>query len=224
MNRITRISLLAIAGLVTLAALSILWAKSSDPNPGRAQATEQSTASEESILVRENSHKLTDVPGSKVTVVEFLDLECEACRAAYPGVEKLRSELGDRVTFVVRYFPIPSHQNAELAARAVEAASRQNKLEPMYQTMYDRQSEWGEQSTSMRALFVQFATELGLDVPQFERDLDDPAVMDRVRADRQDGLAAGVSGTPTFFINGTELIGRPTYEALKTVILDKLGK
>lgn len=60
----------------------------------------------------------------RVTVVEYLDLECPACRAAYSGVERLRSEYGDRVTFDVRHFPIPSHRNSELAAVAVEAAER----------------------------------------------------------------------------------------------------
>ena len=73
-------------------------------------------------LVRDNSRRLNTVPNSDVTVVEFLDFECEGCRAAFPMVEKLRSEYGDRVNFVVRYFPIPSHFNAERAARAVEAA------------------------------------------------------------------------------------------------------
>ena len=93
-------------------------------------------------LVRDNSRRLNTVPNSDVTVVEFLDFECEGCRAAFPMVEKLRSEYGDRVNFVVRYFPIPSHFNAERAARAVEAAAQQSKFEPMYKKMYETQSQW----------------------------------------------------------------------------------
>jgi protein-disulfide isomerase len=158
-----------------------------------------------------------------VTVVEFLDLECEACRAAFPGVERLRTEYGDRVTFVLRYFPIPSHQNAELAARAVEAAARQGQLEPMYQMMYETQPEWGEQTVSKRDMFVEFATRLGLDAQRFERDLDDPATIDRVLSDRADGMELGVEGTPTFFINDGMFEGASTYDALKAGIERELG-
>ncbi len=74
--------------------------------------------------------------------MEFLDFECEACRAAFPLVEQLRSQYGDRVNFVVRYFPIPAHFNAERAARAVESAAQQGKFEPMYKKMYETQSQW----------------------------------------------------------------------------------
>jgi protein-disulfide isomerase len=206
MPRVARFSILAVTALVALMVLLIVWARADD------------TRSADTAVVRADSHRLTDVPDSAVTVVEFLDLECEACRAAYPGVERLRAEYGDRVTFVLRYFPIPSHQNAELAARAVEAAGRQGQLEPMYQMMYETQPEWGEQTVSQRDMFVEFATRLGLDVPRFERDVDDPATAERVLADRADGMELGVQGTPTFFINDSKFEGAPTYEALKAAI------
>lgn len=82
--------------------------------------------------VRDNSHRLNSVPDSDVYFVEFLDFECEGCRAVYPAIEQLRAEYGDRVNFVLRYFPLRSHFNAERAARAVEAAAQQGQLEPMY--------------------------------------------------------------------------------------------
>ena len=69
-------------------------------------------------IVREDSHHLTVAENEKVTVVEFLDFECESCAAVYPTVEELRERYGDQVTFVVRYFPIPSHKNAEKALSA----------------------------------------------------------------------------------------------------------
>ena len=211
MPRVARFSILAVTALVALMVLLIVWAKADD------------TRSAGTAVVRADSHRLTDVPNSTVTVVEFLDLECEACRAAFPGVERLRTEYGDRVTFVLRYFPIPSHQNAELAARAVEAAGRQGQLEPMYQMMYETQPEWGEQTVSQRDMFVEFATRLGLDVSRFERDVDDPATAERVLADRADGMELGVEGTPTFFINGSKFAGAPTYDALKAAIERELN-
>ncbi|NKE59566.1 thioredoxin domain-containing protein [Lentzea sp. PSKA42] len=156
--------------------------------------------------------------GGKVTVVEYLDLECPSCRAAHPGVEKLKTEYGDRVTFDVRHFPIPSHRNAELAAVAVEAAGAQGKRDEMFKLMFSAQQEWGGQQTSQRTVFAGFAQQLGLDGAAFEAALEDPALRERVLQQRAEGSKAGVQGTPTFFINGTKFTGAPTYDALKSAI------
>ena len=157
------------------------------------------------LLVRPDSHTLSVAADGKVTFVEFLDFECEACRAAYPVVEQLRAEYGDRVTFVVRYFPIPSHANAENAAIAVEAASGQGRFEAMYQRMYETQAEWGEQRESKAEVFRGFAADLGLDLAAYDAAVADPATRERVLRDQADGEAAGVTGTPTFFLDGRRL-------------------
>lgn len=154
----------------------------------------------------------------KVTVVEYLDLSCPACAAAYPGVEKLRSEYGDRVTFDIRHFPIPGHRNSEPAAVAVEAAGAQGKRDEMFSLLLGSQQEWAGQQTSLRPVFVGFAQQLGLDMAAFEAALDDPALRERVLAQREEGGKAGVTGTPTFFINGTKFTGAPSYNALKTAV------
>ncbi|MFC4127008.1 DsbA family protein [Nocardia rhizosphaerae] len=169
-------------------------------------------------VVRPDSHRLSVAPDGKVTLVEFLDFECEACGAAFPAVERLRAEYSDRVTFVARYFPIPSHRNAEAAARAVEAAGRQGKWEPMYRMMFQTQAEWGDQRVSHVETFRGFARDLGLDMPAFEAAWTDPATAARVGADRADGLALGVRGTPTFFIGDTAFDGPPSYAALKSAL------
>ena len=93
-------------------------------------------------LVRDDSHRLGAAGTGKVTLVEFLDFECESCRAAYPVVEELRTTYAGKVDFVVRYFPIPSHANAVNSALAVEAAAQQGKFEDMYKRMYDTQETW----------------------------------------------------------------------------------
>ncbi|SDP66734.1 DsbA family protein [Lentzea jiangxiensis] len=156
--------------------------------------------------------------GGKVTVVEYLDLECPSCGAAHPGVERLKSEYGERVTFDVRHFPIPSHRNSELAAVAVEAAGAQGKRDDMFRMMFDAQQEWAGQQTSQRAVFTGFAQELGLDAAAFEKALDDPALRERVLAQRSEGAKAGVQATPTFFVNGTKFTGAPSYDNLKAAI------
>ncbi|MCV7432664.1 MULTISPECIES: DsbA family protein [Mycolicibacterium] len=168
-------------------------------------------------LVRDNSHRLNSVPDSDVTFVEFLDFECEACRAAFPMVEQLRTEYGDRVNFVVRYFPIQSHFNAQRAARAVEAAARQGTFEPMYKKMFETQSQWGEQQVPADATFRGFASEMGLDMVTFDTDYNDPATLERINIDVADGEALGVRGTPTIFLNGEQLEFR-TYNDMSNAV------
>ncbi len=162
-------------------------------------------AARSSAVVRADSHRLSTAADDKVTLVEFLDFECEACRAAFPFVESLRETYDGQVTFVARYFPIDSHVNARNAAHAVEAAAMQGKFEDMYKRMYETQADWGESQDSQAALFRSFAEDLDLDMAKFDADVKSPEVAERVQKDVDDGLALGVSGTPTFFLNGKML-------------------
>lgn len=156
-------------------------------------------------LIRDDSHRLGAPGTGKVVLVEFLDFECESCLAAYPVVEDLRAKYTGKVDFVVRYFPIPSHANAATAAVAVEAAAQQGRFEDMYKRMYDTQASWGEQQNSKAGVFRGFATSLGLDMTAYDKAVAADATMQRVERDRKDGLALGVNGTPTFFLNGKKL-------------------
>lgn len=207
-----------IVAVVFLAVVGVMyWATrpaEPAPPPGGAEAA--------SIAARPDSHRLNTAPGSAVTFVEFLDFECEACGAAYPAVEELRQQYGDRVNFVLRYFPVPSHFNAERAARAVEAAAQQGRLEPMYKMMYDTQKEWGEQQVPMDDRFRGYAQRLGLDMARFDAAYDDPTTLERIRAERQDGLTLGVQGTPTFFVDGRK-VEAESYDDLTRALDDALA-
>lgn len=173
--------------------------------------------------VRENSHRLNSVPDSDVYFVEFLDFECEGCRAVYPEIEQLRAEYGDRANFVLRHFPMSSHFNAERAARAVEAAAQQGHLEAMYRKMYDTQAKWGERQTPADDVFRGFAQQLGLDMSAFDATYNDPATLERIQLDVADGTALGVQGTPTFFLNGERIRPR-SYEDLSTALDQALAR
>lgn len=195
---VSALVVLVFAAVVALVAVASPK-KSSDDEPA---STGGSSAGR---LVREDSHRLSTAADGTVTLVEFLDFECESCRAAYPVVEDLRKRYEGKVTFVMRYFPIPSHTNAMNSALAVEAAAQQGKLEPMYKRMYETQAEWGEQQESKAPLFRTFAEDLGLDMAAYDAAVKDPETKERVERDRQDGLDLGVQGTPTFFLNGKQL-------------------
>lgn len=172
------------------------------------------TPVEKERLIRDDSPVFgpMDAP---VTMVEFLDPECESCRAAFPVVEKLLDEYPEDLRLVVRYFPL--HGNSVLAAQATEAAGEQGKYAEMQAILFERQPEWGEKRGSQEDLFVEYAEELGLDIGKFTAALADPGYLEKVNRDRADGIALGVTGTPTFFING-QWVTQPGYAALKSAI------
>ncbi|MGC4971679.1 DsbA family protein [Streptomyces sp. DT199] len=177
----------------------------------------------EAMPVRDSSHRLTNPKKSELTLVEFLDFECEACGAYYPVIEKLREEYGDRVTFVARYFPMPGHRNGELSARTAEAAARQGKFEEMYTKLFTTQKEWGESQDGKQDVFRGYAKDLGLDMNKFDAALADPDVAGRVQDDQRDGLGLGVQGTPTFFLGGEKISNPGSYEEFKGLIEDRLA-
>lgn len=210
-QRRAKIVVWVLLGLVVAAALigylvarGTATAQQQDPNQSTAQSTGQSTGSA-GQLVRENSRVLSQAPNEKAVLVEFLDFECEGCKAAYPVVEELRAEYADTVTFVHRYFPLPGHPNSMTAAVAVEAAGQQGQYEAMYQQMFDTQEQWSHTTEDRSPVFRGYAEDLGLDMAAYDAAVADPATRDRIEADVADGTALGVQGTPTFFLDGQML-------------------
>ncbi|MDE8669989.1 thioredoxin domain-containing protein [Pseudarthrobacter sp. H3Y2-7] len=157
-------------------------------------------------LVRDDSHRVTSPATEKAQLVEFLDFECEACKAAEPVVAELKAEFGDRITFINRYFPLPAHRNSAQAALAVEAAAQQGKYEQMYAKMFETQSQWGEKQDSQAPLFRTYAQEMSLDMSAYDAAVASESTKDMIRREIADGKALGVTGTPTFFLNGEKLV------------------
>ncbi|MFE3555784.1 DsbA family protein [Streptomyces sp. NPDC059193] len=213
------LALAAVVAVLAAAFATFLLVKPEDS----ATAAPPPPAAGEARAVREDSHRLTYPQRSELTLVEFLDFECEACGAVHPMVEKLREEYGDRVTFVVRYFPMPGHRNSRTAAVAVEAAAQQGKFEDMYKKMFATQKEWGELQNSQADLFRTFAEQLGLDMAAYDTAVKAPATEERVKADQRDGMGLNVQGTPTFFLDGRLIQTPRTYEAFKSLIDERLA-
>ena len=136
-------------------------------------------------------------PTAPVTLVEYGDFECPNCAAAYPVIRGLVESVGDRLRFVFRHFPIVlSHDHAEKAAEAAEAAGAQGKFWEMHNILFQHQDDLDRES------LVSYAGGLGLDVERFRNELLGDVYADRVYRDLESGQASGVSWTPTFFLNG----------------------
>ncbi len=161
---------------------------------------------------------------AKVILVEYLDFECEACGAYYPLMKQLSEEFKNDVLFVNRYFPLPGHKNSMSAATAVEAASKQGKYWEMHNLLFDNQKSWGEKPASDPKSFESYATQLGLNIDQYKKDVSSNEVKERVERDKASGNRLGVSGTPSFFLNGQKIQNPRSIEDFRTLIKAELLK
>jgi protein-disulfide isomerase len=149
------------------------------------------------VPVGERDHVVGPGVSAEVTLVEYGDFECPYTRRARPVVRRLRQELGDRLLFAFRNFPLSRiHPHAQAAAEAAEAATSQGRYWEMHDILFDNQRHL--ENENLR----RYAQELGLDLNRFERELTQHAPARRVREDLKGGLKSGVRETPTFFVNG----------------------
>lgn len=199
MKNSVKATLIAIAVAIVLLIVGIVFAitqqqQSAAPSDGGEVQT-----------VRTDSRVLDQGGEGAITVVEFLDFECEACGAFYPVVEDLREKYDGEITYVVRYFPLPGHINSTQAALAAEAAGQQDRFEDMFHRLFETQAQWGEQSAETPEVFRAFAEDLGLDMEAYDAAIADPATAERVQSDKSDGERLEVNSTPTFFVDGEKL-------------------
>lgn len=154
---------------------------------------------------------------AKATLVEYSDFQCPACASFYSLLKPLDQELGDKVLFVYRHFPLSQHQNARLAAQAVEAAGKQEKFWEMQGLLFENQNKWAEE-TGAGETFLEYAKSLGLDLEKFKTDFNSEEIKQKIESDYQSGISAGVNSTPTFYLNGEKIQPR-NYQELKDLIL-----
>jgi len=161
------------------------------------------------VPVDEGRDHIQGSSDAAVTLLEYGDYECPYCGAAYPIVKRVQENMGDRLRFVFRNFPISTaHPHAELAAEAAEAAAAQGKFWEMHDLLYENQQRLETDD------LIAYADRLGLDVGRFQGDLDDHAYAERVHDDFMSGVRSGVNGTPTFYIDGVRYEGSYDAEAL----------
>ncbi|WCO67992.1 thioredoxin domain-containing protein [Iamia majanohamensis] len=199
MSKSVKISLsLIVFAAVALAAVVLLGGEDDGPDPATAKGSEQ-----DDRLARPDSVRLATADDGAPVLVEFLDFECESCRAVKPVVDQVRDDYEGDLEIVVRYMPL--HASSVNAAKAAEAADAQGKFDEMYELLFETQPEWGEQQAPEEQFFFDLAEEIGLDMDEFRTVYEDPETTAKVERDQADGEALGVTGTPTFFLDGEQL-------------------
>lgn len=158
-------------------------------------------------------------PHAKVTVVEFGDFECPACRGAEQSARELRQKFGSKIRFAFRQFPLSAiHPQSEKAAEACECAGQQGKFWQAIDKFYANQDD-----LSLPAL-SKYASEMGLNSEKFGECLQKGQMASRVAQDVEDGRALGVHATPTFFVDGKMIVGSIPYPQFAQLIEEDLQK
>lgn len=164
----------------------------------------QQAAKEANVGISFASHVKGNSDAS-VTLVEYSDFQCPACAQAYPVVKDILEQYGEQLSFEYKHFPlITIHPFALPAARAAEAAGQQGKFFEMHDKLFEGQSTWSA-SGNPQAFFIRYASDLGLDVDQFKRHLSASDISDKVMNEFREAQALGLTGTPSFFLNGTKM-------------------
>ncbi len=153
---------------------------------------------------------------AKVTVVEFSDFQCPYCKRAFPTVEQVMKDYSGKVKLYYMHFPLSFHQNAQISAEAYECAADQGKGWEFHDKLFEvgQSDGTGLDKASLKT----YAKGLGLDAAKFDSCLDGGNKTATVQADFSYGASLGVSGTPTFYVNGKQLVGAQPYESFKALI------
>jgi protein-disulfide isomerase len=178
----------------------------------------QITPIDSNILVKTHSPTKGSI-NAKVTVVEFLDPECEACSATYPFVKKIVQEFSDDVKLVVRYMPF--HQNSKYAANILEGARAQGKYWEALELLFAQQDQWANHHNPNPDLIPEILAPLKINMNKILSDAKNGKYDKQILEDQADGKMSGVTRTPTFYVNGHQLqeLG---YEALRAAVVENL--
>ena len=154
---------------------------------------------------------------ARVTVVEFSDFQCGYCGRLSSTLAEVMPDYEDRVRFVSMQFPLGRFPHSQKASEAALAANEQGKYWEYKNLVYDNQRELTDES------FEKFAEQLGLDMDRFRADLTSGKYAQVINAQRDEGQAAGVRGTPALYLNGRQIGGAIPAENLRSAIDEALG-
>jgi protein-disulfide isomerase len=200
---------------------AVAYNKANAPSPEAG-----ADAGDEEPAPRVDTSKLTvdkdQVKGpadAKVTVFVFSDFQCPYCRMGAQRFDEALENVQDQVKVVYKHYPLPFHKEAEPAAKAAMAAGEQGKFWAMHDLLFQNQQRLTEEG-----IYAELAKELGLDVEQFQKDMGKKAYDEQIAADMKQADAIGVRGTPSFFIDGTRVVGAQQPETFEKAIKEALSE
>lgn len=195
MTRQKIVIVVALVGIALFAMSSKMWTQ--------YQANSENTSSVESSLLERPYSPSFGPDNAKVTIVEFFDPSCEACRAFYPFIKQILSENQEDVRLVLRYTAF--HAGSDEVIRILETARRQDVFLPVLETILARQPKWAVHGKPKLDLAWEAAEDAGLDVAQAKSVMQDIEITNVLQQDTADVKALGVERTPTFFVNGKSM-------------------
>ncbi len=200
MNRRTLLIGASALGIVAFGGGAAILSRSRE---AEAQATAAAApAVDDALLIRPHSPILGPVD-APVTLVEFFDPSCEACRAFHAIIGEVRRQFPTQVRVVMRYTLF--HKGSDEAARILEAARIQDKFEQVLDALYEKQPEWALHDGPLMEIAWQAAGTVGLDLAKAETDKLFPGITATINQDMADVEALGVNQTPTFYLQGKKL-------------------
>ena len=237
MNKLKEYKDLFLPGAIVIAALviggSFVYATGMKEGNGiseRSAATTQRDTDPSPSAVRNNGSTVEFTvtrddhvrgnPDAAITLVEFSDFQCPFCERFHPTAQQALDEYGNDISWIYKHFPLDNiHPQARPAAEASECVWEQKGNDGFWEftdAMFDNQSRLGD------AFFEEVAQEIGVNLPKFQNCVSERKYQDKVEQDYQQGLQAGVTGTPGSFVNGIPVKGAVPYEQLKSIIDSQL--
>lgn len=218
---------LILPGAVLLAALmisgSLIYLRlGMNASTGNTQAKIGQNGQTGAVKVSADDDPVLGNKKAKVEIIEFSDFQCPFCRAFWKdSFSQLKKDYIDtgKARLVYRDFPLSFHPQARPAALAGECANEQGKFWEMHDKIFSEQQKRGDGTIQFDPNFLkQWASEIGLNSDKFNTCYDSAKYNAEIDKDSAAGAAAGVEGTPTFFINGQKIVGAQPYSVFKTAI------
>jgi len=216
--------------------------KTTAPTPNRSKRAKRRTWIAMGILVAVivTGYLVSRIPGigstygegdpvkgatqARVRIVEYSDFQCPACQQAQGALKLIVKEYGETVQIIFNDFPlVKAHPNALPAAEAAQCAYSQQRFWEYHDLLFERQDIWAP-SVDPQPYFLDYARNIGLNIEQFTRCIENRETQKAVRVDMKEGEALRIRSTPTFFINDTRLVGQATFNNFKEAIDAQPGR
>ncbi len=164
-------------------------------------------------------------PQARVEIIEVGCFSCPFTKATEPLVDEVLAKYGGKVAFYYKYFPLPKHNYSFEAAESAECSREQGKFWEYKRVLFERQLECTQTPDTVQLMqhYKKYAQDLGLDAAQFNACLDSDKYREYVERQKQESIAAGIYGTPTFFINGEALVAPKMVEEFSRIIDKELS-